>query len=366
MPMTRKQEIIKTVVEYVWLGGKNEFRSKTRVIDLNLNKKSLEYMEQNRYTNPLRSLPSIRFFPDWNYDGSSTNQATGTDSEIIIKPKALFRSPFGRPYDYIVLCDTYLPSGLVTQNNTRVEANNIFWGTRQKEKPWFGLEQEYFMMDLNTKAPLGFQSHKTQGQYYCSVGSENAFGRKIAEEHLSKCLDIGIKISGINAEVAPGQWEFQIGPCEGIKAGDHLLMARFILERVGEKHNIKIDFTAKPLKGDWNGSGCHTNYSTENMREGTEHKTGLEYINDAIYKLSKKHKEHMNVYGEGNRERMTGKHETADYDTFSDGVANRGASIRRGNETVKNKKGYFEDRRPSSDCDPYLVTSIIFKTTCLE
>jgi glutamine synthetase len=102
------------------------------------------------------------------------------------------------------------------------------------------------------------------------------------------------------------------------------------------------------------------------MRNGTDNKTGLDYINEAISRLSKRHEEHMKVYGSGNEERMTGEYETADFNKFSDGIANRGASVRRGHDTIKNKKGYFEDRRPSSNCDPYLVTSIIFKTTCLD
>jgi glutamine synthetase len=261
------------VIEYVWIGGTNEFRSKTRIINLDSKKRT--------------NFLYLSDIPDWNYDGSSTKQATGIDSDIIIKPKALFKNPFGPPYDYIVLCDTYLPDDSVVYNNTRVEANKLF-NRKLEEKPWFGLEQEYFLIDLKTGKPIGFDPQKKQGQYYCSVGSENSFGRKIAEEHLTKCLLAGIKISGINAEVAPGQWEFQVGPCIGIEAGDHLMMARYILERVGEKNNIKIDINAKPLKGNWNGSGCHTNYSTKNMREGTEQKTGLEYINEAIHKLSLK------------------------------------------------------------------------------
>ena len=324
-------------VEYVWIGGNNELRSKIKVLEDD----------------------ETRTIPDWNYDGSSTNQASGEDSEVIIKPRCIFKDPFQKyPGGQLVLCDTYTPDDLPLSNNMRFLANDIF-NKKLDEKPWYGLEQEYFMMK-NGK-PLGFDESKPQGQYYCSVGAENAFGREIALKHLEYCIIAGIKISGINAEVAPGQWEFQIGPCEGIRAGDHLWMARYILQRIGEEYDIKIDFSPKPLSGDWNGSGCHTNYSTEIMRE----ENGLEHINVAILKLGEKHKEHMKVYGIENELRMTGEHETASFDKFSFGIANRGASIRIGNATFNNKCGYFEDRRPSSNCDPYIVTSKIFKTTCL-
>jgi len=336
------------VIEYIWLGGNYEMRSKTRVME-------------NSTTDSLNLID----VPEWNYDGSSTGQATGRESEVIIRPKAIFNNPFGKPYDYLVLCDTYLPDGTPLYNNNRYNANKLF-SEKMEEEPWFGLEQEYFFMNPITSKPIGYSADGKQGQYYCSIGYENAFGRAIVDEHLKLCLDAGIKMSGTNAEVAPGQWEFQVGPCLGIEAGDHLWTARYILQRLGEKHNVIVNFEPKPLKGDWNGSGCHTNYSTKNMRNGTEEKTGLEYINDAIDRLSKNHTEHMKVYGSGNEDRMTGEHETASYHVFTDGIANRGASVRRGNDTIKNKKGYFEDRRPSSNCDPYLVTSAIFKSTCLD
>ena len=339
-------------VEYVWIDGNYNLRSKIRTIE--------------KYVNNILEVP------DWNFDGSSTNQAEGRDSEIILKPKSLFKMPFylsdNLRQNYLVMCDTYKhgETGLIPcETNNRHLAHEKFLQAICEE-PWYGLEQEYFIIDSATNKPLGFDETKTQGQFYCSVGSENAFGRTIAQEHLAACIKSGIKISGINAEVAPGQWEFQIGPCEGIDAGDHLWMARFLLLRIAEQNGVSIDFEPKPLKGEWNGSGCHTNYSTLNMRHGTKEKTGLDYIEEAIERLSNKHDEHMSVYGSGNEERMTGLHETSSYDEFSDGIANRGASIRRGNDTIKNKCGYFEDRRPSSNCDPYLVTSKIFETTVLN
>ena len=336
------------LVEYIWIGGNKELRSKTRV-----------------YNNLITNLSQLS---DWNFDGSSTGQATGKESEIILKPRALFKDPFRGDDNKMVICDTYNYDGTPALNNNRIWANELF-NQKIDEEPWFGLEQEYFLINPVTNKPLGFAPNSEpneQGQYYCSVGTGNAFGRNVADEHLSACIKAGIKISGINAEVAPGQWEFQIGPCVGIQEGDHLWVARYLLQRICENYNIIVDFEPKPVKGNWNGSGCHANYSTKNMREGTKDNNGLYFIDQAIEKLSKKHMEHMEVYGENNKERMTGEHETASYDIFTDDVANRGCSIRRGNDTIKNKCGYFEDRRPSSNCDPYLVTGMLFKTTILD
>lgn len=336
------------VIEYVWLGGNKELRSKTRVIQTDIRK--------------FKGLVSV---PDWNYDGSSTGQATGDDSEVILKPRAIFLDPV-RYGNFIVLCDTWKPDGTPLETNRRHWAVDIFNKNKNAE-PWFGLEQEYFLEDKKTGLPLGWDLVERgccgQGQYYCGNGSSCAFGRNIVEAHLKMCLAAGLKISGINAEVAPGQWEFQIGPSPGIEAGDHLWMARFLLLRAAEKYGVIVDFHPKPLEGDWNGSGCHTNYSTKDMRCGKGDKTGLDFINEAIDKLEKNHAEHMKVYGADNDKRMTGAHETADYNTFSRGVANRGASVRIGHQTLKEKKGYFEDRRPASNVDPYEATAIIFDTT---
>ena len=330
------------LAEYVWIGGNNELRSKAKVMH--------------------SEVRNVEDLPEWNFDGSSTNQATGSDSEVIIKPRAIFRCPFRKFSNIVVLCDTYLPNGTPHITNTRYNADRIF-NRYRGERPWYGLEQEYFLIDNKTGRPLGVNDQEIkQGQYYCSVGGNNSFGRKIAEDHLNACLYAELKISGINAEVAPGQWEFQIGPAEGIEAGDHLWIARYFLERITEEYGVRVEWRPKPIKGDVNGSGCHCNFSTENMREGTNQKTGLKYIEEAIDKLGEKHTEHMALYGEGNEGRMTGEHETASYDKFSCGRANRGCSVRIGNSTIQEEKGYFEDRRPASNCDPYLVTSKILET----
>jgi len=233
-----------------------------------------------------------------------------------------------------------------------------------KAQPWYGIEQEYTMFDMNG-TPLGWPSNgypAPQGPYYCSVGSQNAYGRHVAEAHYRACLYAGLDISGINAEVMPGQWEYQCGPCVGIDSGDQMWLSRYILNRVAEDFGVVVSYEPKPIKGDWNGAGCHTNYSTKPMRE----KGGYKAIIDAVEKLGKAHEVHMEVYGKGNTDRLTGLHETASYKTFKYGVADRGASIRIPRQTEIDQCGYLEDRRPAANMDPYSVTSIIAKTTILN
>ena len=333
----------KVQAEYVWVGGSGlDMRSKSRTLD--------------KVPNSVEELPM------WNFDGSSTGQAPGKDSEVFLKPVAIFPDPFRGKPNILVLCSCWLPSGQAAKANHRAYAEPIFEKAKD-HKPWFGMEQEYSIINPKNGRPLGYPDTgfpSPQGQYYCSSGAENAFGREIAEAHYRCCLYAGLGISGINAEVAAGQWEFQIGPVENIRAADEMMIARYMLNRVGEQFGVGITFHPKIIKGDWNGAGMHTNYSTEAMRnEG-----GYKVILEAINKLEPKHKEHMAIYGSGNEERMTGAHETASFDTFSFGVANRGASIRIPRQSEKDGKGYLEDRRPASNCDPYLVTAKITDTTC--
>ena len=350
------------IAEYIWIGGKGELRSKARTLYISKSLVKTDHIHQNTTDYNLEDIPQ------WNYDGSSTGQAEERDSDVMLHPCAIYRCPFRKGDNMLVMCDTYRPDGKPLDNNHRYWSKSVF-DKKKDEEPQFGLEQEYFLM--KRKQPLGMNyftlETPPQGQYYCSVGTDNAFGREIVEEHYVACLTAGLKISGVNAEVAIGQWEFQIGPVEGVYAGDQLYIGRYILLRIAEKYCIEIDIEPKPVNGDWNGSGCHTNYSTKSMREKTTNeKTGLDYINEAIDRLSKKHDEHMKHYGTGNELRMTGKHETSRYDVFSSGVANRGASIRIPNDAIKNNCGYFEDRRPSSNMNPYLVCGMLFNTTIVE
>ena len=319
------------IVEYVWLDYDNNFRSKIRVTD--------DY---------------ITYGGLWNYDGSSTGQATTESSEIILKPVATFNHPFidGK----LNICATYDINNKPLINNHYHSAKEIF-DTKLDMHPWFGLEQEYFL--YKDDKPLGYNNDKSNNIYYCSHINQHQLGVKIAQEHLKACLIAGIKISGINAEVVPGQWEFQIGPIEGIDAGNHMMAARYLLERISAENNIIVNYHPKPLNNT-NGSGCHVNFSTKQMRE----EDGYDIIMDAILKLEKKHSYHMIHYGKDNQKRMTGRNETASFDKFTWGVGSRNTSIRIGYDTFNNKKGYFEDRRPASNIDPYLVSSLIFQTCC--
>lgn len=332
------------LLEYIWLDSKNDFRSKSRVMELNTG-------------------DILKELPKWNYDGSSTGQAEGKDSEVFLIPVTIFRDPFRQSKtSYLVWCEMVDKNTFPLKNSSRTNAMKIF-EKFEKEEPWFGLEQEYFIIEPKTGLPLGFSTNSNpepQGKYYCSVGADKALCREIPERHLDYCLYAGIKICGLNAEVAPAQWEYQIGPCEGIQAGDHLWVSRYILNRIAELFGYNISYHPKPLgeTADWNGSGCHTNFSTNKMRGDN----GIEHIYTAIKRLSKNHIKHMINYGEHNRLRMSGTHETASYDTFTFGRANRGASVRIPNSVLEESKGYFEDRRPASNCDPYLVTSLIMDT----
>lgn len=333
------------ILEYIWLDCNNKFRSKTKVTPL----KNID--ETKGLLNPIS-------YPIWNYDGSSTGQATTKDSEVLLKPDYVCKDPFrNNEMAYIVLCSLYT-NDQPHRDNTRSIAEKIF---KQKPdaKPMYGFELEFFV--YQDGKPIGFKEEmKSQADYYCGVGTDNAIGRTYIEDVLGKCLFAGINLTGLNAEVAPSQWEFQV--CEiGLRACDQFMVLKYIMERTAENYGYTINYDPKPLDGDWNGSGCHTNFSTEEMRN----ENGYLVIKDALVKLEKKHEEHMKLYGSNNDKRLTGKHETADHKTFSWGVGNRGCSIRIPKITESLNRGYLEDRRPGANIDPYLVSSKIFETCVL-
>ena len=331
--------------EYVWIDGFYKLRSKGRTVSA--------------------GVSSPNQLQKWNYDGSSTGQAPGEDSEVLLEPRAIFKDPFRRGDSILVMCDTYTPGGDPLPTNTRHSCASVMTQATSHE-PWFGLEQEYFLIDKSTGKPLGFPANgepAPQGPYYCGIGDSNAFGREVVEAAWRAQLYAGLQVGGINAEVAPGQWEFQVGPCVGIDAGDQLWMARYILERVAETAGLGVNYDPKPVKGDWNGSGCHTNFSTKAMRDEGGYENA---IKPALEKLREKHELHIKAYGEGNDQRLTGKHETAPISVFRWGVADRSASCRVPSNVVKAGKGYFEDRRPAGNCDPYVVTRLLVQTCVLD
>lgn len=339
----------KIMATYVWIDGSGENqRSKTMTLDF---------------------IPkSCDQLPWWNFDGSSTGQAEGSNSDVYLKPVAIFNDPFLQGDNKLVLCETYNFDKTPNATNKRYKAVEAFDKCKETE-PWFGLEQEYSLIDrdgwpFGWPKPGGFPA--PQGQYYCSAGANNAYGRDVVDAHYKACLFAGVKICGTNAEVMASQWEFQVGPSTGIDAADHLWMGRYILHRVAEEFGIAVTLDPKPISGDWNGAGCHTNFSTVEMRE----EGGIKAIEAAIEKLGKRHMTHIKSYdpkgGADNSRRLTGAHETSTIHDFSAGIANRGCSIRIPRSVGEQKKGYLEDRRPSSNCDPYVVTSLLVRTTVLN
>lgn len=237
------------------------------------------------------------------------------------------------------------------------------------DKPQFGIEQEYAIYvtkGSTSKVPLGWPEGgfpARQGQYYSSIGAGSAFGRELVEAHQRACSYAGLNYAGLNAETLPAQWEFQIGICDGLDIGDELLMGRYLLHRCGEFFGFEVSFDPKPIDGDWSGSGGHINFSTERMRTPT---IGVKEIEDAIKLLAPRHKEHIELYGEGNERRLVGAFETPDMDVFSWGLGSRTTSVRVPNHVVRASAGYFEDRRPAANIDPYLATSILVDTICLN
>jgi glutamine synthetase len=356
---------MKIKLEYIWLDGSEpqQLRSKTKIVD------RADTMNPEDYTM-------------WSFDGSSTLQAKagkGQNTDCLLKPVFVVTDPFRGWPNRLVLCEVLNPDGSTHVTNKRKDLSNLVSGlsiteSDKSNSPWLGWEQEYTLTHKPKSKfaegeglPLGFEDdYKTntprpQGDYYCGVGADTVVGRKIVEEHMDMCLEIGLDISGINAEVLLGQWEYQIGPVTPLNGSDQLWISRYILQRVAENFDVNVSFHPKPLQGDWNGTGCHVNFSTKEMRE----EGGLEIINETMLKLEKNHTKHIEIYGLFNDMRLTGAHETSSIRDFSYGYSTRDTSIRIPAQAIVEGRGYFEDRRPASNCDPYQVTQRMLETVYL-
>ena len=335
---------MKVKAEYIWIDGYEPtagLRSKTKVLD--------------------NSVASVSELPTWGFDGSSTLQADGGDSDCMLKPVWMCPDPIRGGENILVMNEVCNADGTPHRSNSRaalVETASKF----SDHNPWFGIEQEYVLMD--GKQPAGWPSEgfpeRPQGPYYCSVGAEDVAARSMVEDHLDLCLEAGLEVSGVNAEVMLGQWEYQVGPLPALEVADQLWVARWLLERVGEEYGLRVELHPKPIKGDWNGSGAHINYSTAAMRADG----GLKVIEDACEKLGNNIEKHIAVYGDANEERLTGDHETCSINEFKYGVSDRGASIRIPMGVANDGKGYLEDRRPASNVDPYKACNALIDTTC--
>ena len=323
--------------EYIWLDGTTptaRLRSKTKII------------------------ADGEAPPIWGYDGSSTQQATGDNSDVVLNPVMTVPDPIRGGNNVIVMAETLLTDMTPHPTNTRAAcaAASAKFGDFDT---WFGIEQEYTFFQGN--APLGWPENgfpAPQGDYYCGVGADVIFGRDIVEEHMDACIAAGLHFAGINAEVMPGQWEFQIGPVATPQVGDELWIARWLLSRVAEGYDVTVSLAAKPIPGDWNGAGAHTNFSTKQMRENYDACVA------AAEALGKKAKLHIDNYGAGIEDRLTGQHETKSYKEFSYGVSDRGASVRIPWQVARDQKGYIEDRRPNANVDPYIATRLVIETVC--
>jgi len=323
--------------EYIWTDGAEptaKLRSKTKIV-------------------PLGEKPPI-----WGFDGSSTNQAAGHQSDCVLKPVFVCPDPVRGGEHKLVMCEVLLTDMTPHPTNTRAPLAEIA-AKYASHDIWFGIEQEYTFFD--GIKPLGWPDNgfpAPQFGYYCGVGADEVFGRDIVEDHMDACLRAGLKISGINAEVMPAQWEFQVGPAGPLETSDMLWVARWLLYRIAENYGVSATLSPKPVKGDWNGAGAHTNFSTREMRES------YDACVRAAEALKERHALHIANYGHGIEERLTGKHETCSYKEFKYGVSDRGASVRIPWQVAKDKKGYIEDRRPCANMDPYVVTRLITESVC--
>lgn len=337
--------------EYIWIDGNGKLRSKTKV------------------------LGDAEKAPAWSFDGSSTEQATTKSSDCLLAPVLECHDPLRGGNSVLVLCEVMGFDGVPDKQNFRARTRELE-EEHENQKPLFGLEQEYTF--FKGARPLGVEGSimPTQGPYYCGVGADEVTGREIVEEHMKACVAAGLKLSGVNAEVMPGQWEFQIGPLRPLEVGDHVWLARYLLYRIAERHDVTVSLHSKPVKT-LNGAGMHTNFSTLAMREKeggivqcleAAIRLGLDVVDEEVDMIQPRRiyatSRYPDEYGVDYEARLTGEHETCRHDEFKYAVGDRSGSIRVPTHVANNGCGYIEDRRPCANANPYAVVNYILETVC--
>tara|TARA_Y100001938_G_C8098994_1_gene440206 strand:- start:5313 stop:6416 length:1104 start_codon:yes stop_codon:yes gene_type:complete len=331
-------------IEYIWLDGYDvsNLRSRTRYIKQSGNDRNLELSD----------------LPEWSHDGSSTNQAEVSNSDMILKPVKLYISK-SEPTRGYALCEVYNTKGKPHISNSRVDLAKLMDSDKNFSNLTFGIEQEYVFIEPKQSQPWQWPTRwddeekmeKTffpgpQGRYYCGTGNF-VRGRNVVREHARRCHDIGLELTGTNAEVMLSQWEYQLGPQNPLDLADDMWMARYLYEQIAEEKGFAVEYFPKLFRDndDWAGTGCHINFSTPTLREGGDNKR---YIDDLLVGISEDHKKHIKVYGAGNEFRLNGKNETSHIDSFEWGDGDRTVAMR-----IPHGANYIEDRRPGGNINPY-------------
>jgi glutamine synthetase len=336
-------------LEYVWLDAKGTPRSKTKMVR----------------GQPSEHL-SVSDVPMWSFDGSSTGQAEGCDSDVFLKPVRVYENPFYVDiYGWFVLCECVNRDGSPHVSNTRalcMSAEERF----TEHEPWFGIEQEYMVFERDGRVPYGWMTDQNPGlghttDYYCGVGGDRAFGRYISEGHAITCVQAGINLCGTNFEVTASQLEYQVGPSPPTKLADDLIMSRYILLRSTEDYDCSVSFEPKPYTQrvgggeEWNGSGGHCNFS-DNKTRGPD---GLTEIRAHCTRMSANYPALLAACGDDNHLRLTGSNEAPDPTIFTMGEGNRGASVRIPHQVLAAGNGYLEFRAPGANVDPYVLLNAL-------
>ena len=333
-------------LEYVWLDGNDSKTLRSKI----------------RYATITSSPNILSSIPEWSFDGSSTNQATTEQSDLLLKPVKVFPNAMESrqgPALYI-LCEVYNIDGTPHKSNTRNRLKKNMEVAKDSDL-WAAVEQEFVAVDPTTGKPLGWDKYDNetpppQGKYYCGVGANNTKARQLMDGFMSLCPQSGIQLEGYHPEVMLSQWEYQTSAGSPLDIADQLWMSRFILQRMAERMDIAISYDPKPVDGDWNGSGAHINFSTRYMREESD----MDYMNLLCANMQDSHKKAIKSYGHGNEKRLTGKHETSSIKKFTWGEGDRSASVRIPLSTIRGGGlGYLEDRRPSANMDPYEAFSYL-------